>query len=90
VNERELDRNAARRLAIIRHAREVTGNVAMASGVQALPGQLLPQESWYQFVNGAAIRDGRLVHDKPHEEALGHRSHRAPDEEGRLRHDAPG
>jgi transposase-like protein len=29
VNERELDRNAAWRLAIIRHAREVTGNVAM-------------------------------------------------------------
>jgi len=29
VNERQLDKNAARRLAIIRHAREVTGNVAM-------------------------------------------------------------
>ena len=28
MNEREPDRNAARRLAIIRHAREVTGNVA--------------------------------------------------------------
>jgi hypothetical protein len=28
VNERELNKNAARRLAIIRHAREVTGNVA--------------------------------------------------------------
>jgi transposase len=29
VNERELNRNAARRLAIIRHAEEVTGNVAL-------------------------------------------------------------
>jgi len=29
VNERQLDKNAARRLAIIRHAREVTGNVAL-------------------------------------------------------------
>ena len=29
MNQRELDKNAARRLAIIRHAREVTGNVAM-------------------------------------------------------------
>jgi len=28
MNERERDRNAARRLAIIRHAQEVTGNVA--------------------------------------------------------------
>jgi len=28
VTDRELDKNAARRLAIIRHAREVTGNVA--------------------------------------------------------------
>ena len=29
MNERQLDKNAARRLAIIRHAREVTGNVAL-------------------------------------------------------------
>jgi hypothetical protein len=29
VTDRELDKNAARRLAIIRHAREVTGNVAL-------------------------------------------------------------
>jgi hypothetical protein len=29
VNERQLDKNAAKRLAIIRHAREVTGNVAL-------------------------------------------------------------
>lgn len=29
MNQRDLDKNAARRLAIIRHAREVTGNVAM-------------------------------------------------------------
>ena len=29
MNQRELDKNAARRLAIIRHAQEVTGNVAM-------------------------------------------------------------
>lgn len=29
MNERQLDKNAARRLAIIRHVREVTGNVAL-------------------------------------------------------------
>ena len=29
MNQRELGKNAARRLAILRHAREVTGNVAM-------------------------------------------------------------
>jgi hypothetical protein len=29
VTGKELDKNAARRLAIIRHAREVTGNVAL-------------------------------------------------------------
>jgi hypothetical protein len=29
VNERELEKNAVRRLAIIRHAREVTGNVML-------------------------------------------------------------
>ena len=29
MNQRELDKNAARRLAIIGHAQEVTGNVAM-------------------------------------------------------------
>jgi hypothetical protein len=29
VTERELNRNAAHRLAIIRHAEEVTGNVAL-------------------------------------------------------------
>ena len=29
MNERELDKNTGRRLSIIRHAREVTGNVAM-------------------------------------------------------------
>ena len=29
MNQRQLDKNAARRLAIIRHAREVTGNVAL-------------------------------------------------------------
>jgi hypothetical protein len=29
VNERERDKNAARRLTILRHAGEVTGNVAL-------------------------------------------------------------
>lgn len=29
MTDKELDRNAARRLAIIRHAQEVTGNVAL-------------------------------------------------------------
>ena len=36
MNEWQLDKNAARRLAIIRHAREVTGNVALTSGTNSI------------------------------------------------------
>ena len=41
VNERQLDKNAARRLAIIRHAREVTGNVALMPVLRDQPTGLL-------------------------------------------------
>jgi hypothetical protein len=33
VTDKELDKNAARHLAIIRHAQEITGNVALASPI---------------------------------------------------------
>jgi transposase-like protein len=46
VNERELDRNAARRLAIIRHAREVTGNVAQTCRYYGISRQVF--YVWYR------------------------------------------
>jgi helix-turn-helix protein len=46
VNQRELDRNAARRLAIIRHAREVTGNVAMTCRYYGISRQVF--YTWYR------------------------------------------
>ena len=52
MTEKELDRNAARRLAIIKHAEEVTGNDAMAplvAGTEVPWPQLFP---WA----GAAVR----------------------------------
>jgi hypothetical protein len=39
VTDRELDKNAARRLAIIRHAREVTGNVALTCRYYGISGR---------------------------------------------------
>jgi hypothetical protein len=38
VNERERDKNAARRLAILRHAEEVTGNVALTCRYYGITG----------------------------------------------------
>jgi hypothetical protein len=46
VNQRELDRNAARRLAIIRHAREVTGNVAQTCRYYGISRQVF--YVWYR------------------------------------------
>jgi hypothetical protein len=58
VNERELDRNAARRLAIIRHAREVTGNVAMTCRYYGISRQVF--YTWlrrYETGGLAGLRD---------------------------------
>ena len=50
MTDRELTRSAARRLAIIRHAEEVTGNVAMIGEKQNLHrvpgGKRLPFQHW--------------------------------------------
>ena len=46
MNERQLDKNAARRLAIIRHAREVTGNVALTCRYQGISRQVF--YVWYR------------------------------------------
>jgi transposase len=58
VNERELDKNAARRLAIIRHAREVTGNVAMTCRYYGISRQVF--YTWlrrYEAEGLAGLRD---------------------------------
>jgi transposase-like protein len=63
VNERELDRNAARRLAIIRHAREVTGNVAMTCRYYGISRQVF--YTWlrrYETGGLAGLRDGPSGH----------------------------
>ena len=69
MNERELDRNAARRLAIIRHAREVTGNVAMTCRYYGISRQVF--YTWlrrYDTEGVAGLRDRskRPAHS-PHE-----------------------
>jgi transposase len=69
VNERELGRNAARRLAIIRHAREVTGNVAMTCRYYGISRQVF--YTWlrrYDTEGVAGLRDRskRPAHS-PHE-----------------------
>ena len=46
MNERKLDKNAARRPAIIRHAREVTGNVAMTCRYYGISRQVF--YVWYR------------------------------------------
>ena len=46
MTDKELDKNAARRLAIIRHAREVTGNVAMTCRYYGISRQVF--YTWYR------------------------------------------
>jgi transposase len=58
VNERQLDKNAARRLAIIRHAREVTGNVALTCRYYGISRQVF--YVWYRRYEAegpAGLRD---------------------------------
>jgi transposase len=69
VTDRELDRNAARRLAIIRHAQEVTGNVAMTCRYYGVSRQVF--YTWYrryqtEGLAGLRDRSRRPLHC-PHE-----------------------
>ena len=69
MNERELDKNAARRLAIIRHTREVTGNVAMTCRYYGISRQVF--YTWYrryetEGLAGLRDRSTRPAHC-PHE-----------------------
>lgn len=69
MNERQLDKNAARRLAIIRHAREVTGNVALTCGYYGISRQVF--YVWYrryeaEGLAGLRDRSTRPLHC-PHE-----------------------
>ena len=72
MNERQLDKNAARRLAIIRHAREVTGNVAMTCRYYGISRQVF--YVWYrryetEGLAGLRDRSTRPAHC-PHETHL--------------------
>ena len=58
MNERQLDENAARRLAIIRHAREVTGNVALTCRYYGISREV--HTVWYRRYEAegpAGLRD---------------------------------
>ncbi len=58
VNEREREKNAARRLAILRHAGEVTGNVALTCRYYGITRQACCQ--WrrrYEAGGSGALRD---------------------------------
>ena len=58
MNERERDKNAARRLAILRHAEEVTGNVALTCRYYGITRQAFYQ--WrrrYETGGLEALRD---------------------------------
>ena len=69
MNERELDRNAARRLAIIRHAQEVTGNVALTCRYYGISRQVFyrwPRRYQAEGVAGLRDRSRRPLHC-PHE-----------------------
>jgi len=69
VNQRELDKNAARRLAIIGHAQEVTGNVAMTCRYYGISRQVF--YTWlrrYEAEGPAGLRDrSRRPLHCPHE-----------------------
>jgi transposase len=69
VTDKEMDRNAARRLAIIRHAEEVTGNVAKTCRYYGISRQVF--YTWlrrYQAEGVAGLRDrSRRPAHCPHE-----------------------
>jgi transposase-like protein len=81
VNERQLDKNAARRLAIIRHAREVTGNVALTCRYYGISRQVF--YVWYRRYEAeglAGLRD--RVPPELDREPLRHDEH--PSSEGQI------
>ena len=59
MTDKELDRNAARRLAIIKHAQEVTGNVAMTCRYYGISRQVFYR--WYRRYEEDAVRFVRAV-----------------------------
>ena len=69
MTDRELDKNAARRLAIIRHAQEVTGNVALTCRYYGISRQVFYR--WlhrYEAEGLAGLRDrSRRPQHCPHE-----------------------
>ena len=69
MNERERDKNAARRLAILRHAEEVTGNVALTCRYYGITRQAF--YLWrrrYEAGGLEALRDrSRRPQSCPHE-----------------------
>jgi IS30 family transposase len=70
VNERERDKNAARRLAILRHAEEVTGNVALTCRYYGITRQAfyLWRRRRYETGGLDALRDrSRRPRSCPHE-----------------------
>ena len=79
MTDKELDRNAARRLAIIKHAEEITGNVALTCRYYGISRQVFC--TWlrrYQTDGVAGLRDrSRRPLTCPHEtpsEVAGSRS----------------
>ena len=69
MTDKELDRNAARRLAIIKHAEEVTGNVALTCRYYGISRQVFYR--WYrryqeEGLAGLRDRSKRPLHC-PHE-----------------------
>jgi transposase-like protein len=80
VTERERDKNAARRLAILRHAEEVTGNVALTCRYYGITRQAFYQ--WRRHAAGGsdALRDrSRRPQSCPHELPRSQRTARCPD-----------
>jgi transposase-like protein len=69
VNERERDKNAARRLAVLRHAEEVTGNVALTCRYYGITRQAF--YLWrrrYEAEGPAGLRDrSKRPQSCPHE-----------------------
>jgi hypothetical protein len=63
VNERERDKNAARRLAILRHAEEVTGNVALTCRYYGITRQVF--YLWRRRLSGYGPRLGARLYGCP-------------------------
>ena len=70
MTEREMSRNAARRLAIIRHAEEVTGNVSQTCRYFGITRQTFYiwlrrfEEKGLRMLDGVVIDQAELFNDK--------------------------